>query len=101
MLEANIILGASLAEVIENHFPAALENLAHLGRKIEIGFEAERAGNVVKEGSLDGYGIDDMEAEERAVKTLGQPDRVFEGAFRMLRTVQRNKDILDHAALQS
>ena len=42
-LRPNIFCRAGIAEVVENKFAAVIEELSHLGGKIEIGFESERA----------------------------------------------------------
>src|SRR5215831_1126031 len=44
---------ASLGKIFQDHFAALLQDFTHLRGKVEVRFESERAGNIVKKSALD------------------------------------------------
>ena len=86
-------------EIFENGFAPLLEDFSHLAREIQIRFEAEGAGDIVKESAFDRDRIDNMLAEKCATKFLGNPNGIIERCFGMFRTIQRDKNVFDHADL--
>src|SRR6266498_906533 len=96
---AYVLFFAARREIVENNLAALFENFPHLAGKIQIRFETQGTGDVVKESPLDRDGIDDVLAEERAVEFFGYPDSIVERRLRMFRTIERNKDVFDHASL--
>src|SRR5881392_853993 len=85
-----------VASVVSQGTPRLAQRLAHLGREVEVGLEAERAGDVVQEGALDRDHVDDVQADNRGAHALGQPEGVLEGGVRVLGAVERDQDCLDH-----
>jgi hypothetical protein len=94
-----VLFFAAGREIVENNLAALFKNFPHLAGKIQIRFETQGTGDVVKEGPLDRDGIDDVLPEERAVEFFGYPDSLVERRLRMFRTVEGNKDVFDHASL--
>ena len=85
------------AERIEQAAPALLQRLTHLRRKVEIGLEAERPRDVVKERSLDRHDVDHVQPDHDTVQPFGEPERVLDGGARMLRAVETHENRLDHS----
>src|SRR4029450_14065095 len=86
------------AERVQQAVAALRERLAHLGREIEIGLEAERAGDVVQERALDRHDVEDVEADQPGPQSTRQRETVLERTVGMLRAVECHQDALDHAA---
>jgi hypothetical protein len=89
---------APRAEGVEQDVAAFLERLAHLGGEVEVGLEAERAGDVVQERALDRHDVEDVEAGQAGPQPARQPETVLERAVGMLRAVERDQDALHHGA---
>jgi hypothetical protein len=95
-LARHAVLGAALAESVEEHAPAFAQRLPHLGREVEVGLEAERSGDVVQEGALDRDDVDHVQAHHRGPQALGEPEGVAERGVRVLGPVEGDQNALDH-----
>src|SRR5258705_4024784 len=86
-------------EIFENGFAALLEDFPHFAGEIQVRLEAEGAGDIVKESTFDRDRIDNVLAKKRAIELLGNPNGIIERCFGMFRTIQRDKNVFDHADL--
>jgi hypothetical protein len=93
---ATVPLAAALLERVEQDLPALAQCLAHLGREIEVGLEAEGARDVVHERALDRDDVDDVQTGHAPVRALGHPQPVVEGGRSVLGPVESDEDALDH-----
>src|ERR687898_2677374 len=95
----NVLLFAARREIVENDLATLFEDFAHLAGKIQIRFEPQGTGDIVKESSLDRNGVDDVLSEERAIELFGDPNGIIERRLGMFRAVEGNKDVFNHASL--
>jgi len=89
-------LAGLLGERLEQRLTALLQDTAHLRGEVEVGFEAERARDVVEEGPLDRHDVDHVQREQAARQSLGEPQGVADRRARVLRPVDADQDGLDH-----
>src|SRR5258706_4501084 len=91
-----VILDAEIGKVGEDQLAPLFEQFTHLRRKIHVRLETERTGNIVEEGALGRYRIDDVLAEQRAIETFSQPGGIIERILGRYRTVERDKNDFNH-----